>query len=212
MTDMSDRSGAGPDEIALRRYAKRELRQRMQNVRNALPASAHADRSARACERASQLSEFASAHTIAGYCAMRKELNPDALLARAHALGKQVALPRVQGAELSFHLHRPGEPLVENDWGVLEPADDAELVPPDAIDLVLVPALALDLRGFRIGYGKGFYDRTLPRMPRARSVGLCYEFQMLAELPNEAHDVALHWVISDARCVQVDSAPASPAR
>jgi len=184
----------------LRRYAKRELRTRMKAVRNLLPDSAAAERSARACNAVCALSEFASASIVAGYLAMRKELDVSAALASAAEGGKQVVLPRIQDdGGLAFHLHVPGQPLVENDWGVLEPDPSSPTVAIADIGLMLVPALALDLRGYRIGYGKGFYDRVLPQLTHGRAAGLVYDFQLLAEVPNEAHDQRVHIIVTDAR-------------
>ena len=97
------------------------------------------------------------------------------------------------------NVHVPGTGLVENDWGVLEPDPNAEQVPIAEIDLMLVPALALDLRGYRLGYGKGFYDRVLPQLAHGRAVGIVYDFQLLAEVPDEAHDQRVHWIITDRR-------------
>jgi 5-formyltetrahydrofolate cyclo-ligase len=189
----------------LRTYAKRELRTRMASVRNLLPDSATAARSARACNAVIALPEFEAARTIAGYIAMRKELDVSAALVAAADRGRRVVLPRIaRNADhdsLAFHLHAPGQPLVENDWGVLEPDASAETVAIAEIDLMLVPALALDLRGYRIGYGKSFYDRVLPQLVHGRAVGVVYEFQLLAEVPDEAHDQRVHWIVTDARSV-----------
>jgi 5-formyltetrahydrofolate cyclo-ligase len=189
---------------ALRVYAKRELRTRMQSVRNVLPSSAHAERSARACERAIALPEFARARNVAGYVAMRKELDPRAVLERAAELGKLVLLPRVEEHGLAFCVHRAEDELVENGWGVLEPSESAERVAIADIDFMLVPALALDLRGFRIGYGKSYYDRVIPQLAHGRAVGFAYEFQLLAEVPNEAHDQKVHLIVTDARTVTAE--------
>jgi 5-formyltetrahydrofolate cyclo-ligase len=183
---------------ALRIYAKRELRKRMQSLRNVLPNSARAERSARACKLVCELPEFAAARTVAGYVAMRKELDVAATLASATQAGKRAVLPRMREEGLTFHVYLPGETLEENDWGVLEPAAAAEQVALADIDLLLVPALALDLRGMRIGYGKSFYDRLLAGA-RGVSVGVVYDFQLLAEVPNEAHDVPVQRIVSDAR-------------
>ena len=179
-------------------HAKRELRTRMQSLRNVLPKSARADRSARACRLICELPEFAAARTVAGYVAMRKELDVGAALEAATRAGKRVVLPRIHDDGLTFHLHQPGEALTENDWGVLEPAAAAEQVALADIDLLLVPALALDLRGMRLGYGKSFYDRLLAKA-RGVSVGVVYDFQLLAELPNEAHDVPVQRIVTDGR-------------
>ncbi|MET0389152.1 MAG: 5-formyltetrahydrofolate cyclo-ligase, partial [Polyangiales bacterium] len=80
---------------------------------------------------------------------------------------------------------------------------DAPLIAPSEVDLVIVPGLAFDGAGQRIGYGRAFYDRLLPQLTQAFRVGLAYDFQLLAELPVEAHDVPMHCVISDARTLRV---------
>jgi 5-formyltetrahydrofolate cyclo-ligase len=183
---------------ALRIYAKRELRKRMQSLRNVLPNSARAERSARACKLICELPEFTAARSVAGYVAMRKELDVAAALTAAAQAGKRTLLPRMHDSGLTFHLHTPGAALEENDFGVLEPSPAAEEVPLAEIDLLLVPALALDLRGMRIGYGKSFYDRLLASA-RGVSVGVVYDFQLLAEVPNEAHDVPVQRIVSDGR-------------
>jgi 5-formyltetrahydrofolate cyclo-ligase len=183
---------------ALRIYAKRELRKRMQSLRNVLPNSARAERSARACQLIGELPELAAAHTVAGYVAMRKELDVSAALAAAAQAGKRAVLPRMHDEGLTFHVYTPGEALEENGWGVLEPAANAEQVALGEIDVLLVPALALDLRGMRIGYGKSFYDRLLADAHDV-SVGVVYDFQLLAEVPNEAHDVPVQRIVTDGR-------------
>lgn len=196
--------GADQDENmqrVLRAYAKRELRTRMESIRKLLPNSATAERSSRACAAVCALPEFAAARIVAGYVAMRKELDVSAVLQAAADSGKQVVLPRIESDGLVFHLHVPGEPLVENDWGVFEPGVNAERVAIADIDLMLVPALALDLRGYRIGYGKSFYDRVLPQLAHGRSVGVAYDFQLLAEVPDEAHDQRVHQIVTDLRSV-----------
>jgi len=198
MTDTPD-SQDEQMQRTLRAYAKRELRTRMQALRNVLPASAHAERSARACRLIVELPRFGAARTIAGYVAMRKELDLRAALQHASAQGQRVVLPRIAEQELTFHVQLPDQALQENAWGVLEPAPEAERVELSEIDLLLIPALALDLRGQRIGYGKGYYDRMLSRMPDAYTVGSVYDFQLLAEIPNEAQDVPVQHIITDSR-------------
>jgi 5-formyltetrahydrofolate cyclo-ligase len=71
------------------------------------------------------------------------------------------------------------------------------------VDLVLVPALAFDARGYRLGYGKGFYDRLLPQLARAERVGLAFELSLLPQLPNEDHDVAVHRVVTEKRVIEL---------
>lgn len=195
MTD-TDSSEDERRKRVLGAYAKRELRARMQSLRSVLPNSARAERSARACQALVSLPEFASVRTLAGYVAMRQELDVGAALSAAVAAGKRALLPRIGDDGLTFHIHVPGEALEENAWGVLEPRADAEQVAIADIDLLLVPALAIDLRGQRLGYGKSFYDRVL-RQARGLSVGVIYDFQLLSEVPAEAHDVAVQRIVTD---------------
>jgi 5-formyltetrahydrofolate cyclo-ligase len=204
MTDTPSESEDDKMQRVLRRFAKRELRTRMQAVRKLLPDSATEERSARACAAVRALPEFASARVVAGYVAMRKELDVSAVLVAAAEGGKRFVLPRIEPDGLAFHLHVPGQPLVENDWGVLEPDPNAAKVEIADIDLMLVPALALDLRGYRIGYGKGFYDQVLPQLTRGRSVGMVYDFQLLAEVPEEAHDQRVQQIVTDQRSLPAE--------
>jgi 5-formyltetrahydrofolate cyclo-ligase len=202
MDDATDRN----EEAMLARlrvHAKRELRTRMQAVRRVIPVEACRERSARANARVIELPEFARAQTIAGYSAIRKELDPSELLRVAAEQGKRVVLPRVDGESLSLHEYRPGDELEESGWGILEPLANTPAIAADSVELVLVPALALDGAGHRIGYGRGFYDRLLPSMPGAFRVGVAYDFQLVPELPHEAHDTAMHCVISDARTLRI---------
>jgi 5-formyltetrahydrofolate cyclo-ligase len=187
-----------------RAHAKREIRARMKAVRRVLPLSACAERSARANARVIELPEFARARTVVAYSAMRKELDPEALLAHAASLGKRIGLPRVDDDQhLQLHVHQLGEALEESGYGMLEPAASNASIDPAEVDLIIVPALALDGGGQRLGYGRGFYDRLLPLMPNAFRVGVAYDFQVVPEIPAEPHDVPLHCVISDARTLRI---------
>jgi 5-formyltetrahydrofolate cyclo-ligase len=185
-----------------RGVAKRELRTRMRSVRAVLPQSAIATRSSAVCQRIEHLPEFARAQVILGFSAIRKEVDLSAVLTRAQALGKQTALPKVVGETLELRVSNTQYPLSEGSFGILEPPDDAPVVDPASVDLVLVPGLVFDASGHRIGYGRGHYDRLLPGLTNAFRVGVAYDFQLLAELPTEPHDIALHCVVTDTRCLR----------
>lgn len=191
-------------EAHLRIVAKRELRTRMRSVRAVLPHSARAARSAAAVARIQALPEYQSARVIVAFSAIQKELDLAELLADARSMGKQTGLPKVVGDELQLRAVSDPSALVQGAFDILEPNDDAPIIAPESIDLVLVPGLAFDGRGHRIGYGRAFYDRLLPSMPRAFRVGVAYDFQLLAELPNDPHDIPMHCIVSDARCLRVE--------
>jgi len=187
-----------------RGVAKRELRTRMRSVRAVLPKSAIAARSNAVCQRLETLPEFARAQVIVGFSAIRKEVDLSAVLERARQLGKQTGLPKVIGEQLELRVTNSQYPLVEGSFGILEPSDIAPLIEPASVDLVLVPGLAFDANGHRIGYGRGHYDRVLPSLANAFRVGVAYDFQLLAELPAEPHDIALHCVVTDTRCLRIE--------
>jgi len=94
---------------------------------------------------------------------------------------------------------------VESGKMVREPPQDAPLVDPASVDLVIVPGLAFDERGHRIGYGAGLYDRLLPKCTRARHVGVAHDFQLLAEIPDGPGDRPVHAIVTNDRVLWVDS-------
>lgn len=187
----------------LRQVAKRELRTRLRAVRAVLPQEARQTRSAAAVARVLELPEFGRAQTILGFSAIQKELDPAALLQHAREQGKCVALPRVVEDRLELHAVASVSELEAGAFGVLEPSASAPRVAAHEVELAIVPGLAFDARGHRIGYGRAFYDRLLPALTRAFTVGMAYDFQLLVELPNDPHDIPVHCVVSDARCLRV---------
>ncbi len=196
----------GPDDAAeqgLRAQAKELLRERMRSLRRVLPAQAAAARSAALCSRLCELPEFAAAQLVIGYRAHRKEADPSAALAEAARTGKRVGLPRMreEGA-LELHLHAPGTPLEPNVLGIEEPLASAERIDLARVDLILVPAVAFDARGHRIGQGHGYYDRLLPQLPRAFKVAIGYDFQLLADLPDQPGDAPVDAIVTDTRVLR----------
>ena len=192
-----------PKAVAfLREHAKRELRSRMRSVRAVLPASAREARSLAAAQRIRELAEYAGAQTLVAFSAIHKEIDPAPLLSEAHAHGKRVGLPRVVGEDLALHLVTPNAALEQGAFGVMEPAASSPPIEPEEVDLVIVPGLAFDVRGHRLGYGRAFYDRLLPTMTRAFRLGLAYDFQVVMELPDDAHDVPMHAVVTDQQVLR----------
>lgn len=135
---------------------------------------------------------------VAGYSAIRTELDPQSALERLHALGVRICLPVVQApaTPLLFRVWAPGAAMIEGAFGAMIPSDERPVTP----DLVIVPLLAFDARGYRLGYGGGFYDRTLEVLRAQRSVvafGLAYAAQMAASVPVEPTDQPLDAVVTE---------------
>jgi 5-formyltetrahydrofolate cyclo-ligase len=188
---------------ALKHVAKEELRKRVAALRRALTSEVRAQYSLLACRRLLELECMQRAQVVSAYMPLRFELSTDHALSALFAAGKQVALPRVDPLTnlLSLHAYRPEDELFESAFMVREPrADSPEIVPQD-VDVVLVPGLAFDAAGQRLGYGQGFYDRLLGSM-RAVRIGLAFDFQMLVEVPSFAHDLPVDYVVTDKRVLR----------
>jgi len=115
-----------------------------------------------------------------------------------------VLLPRVEPdrEELTLRVVAEGDLLEPGDFGVPEPRADSPVLAPHDVDLVLVPGLAFDERGHRIGYGAGFYDRLLPLLGRALTVGIAFDFQLVAEIPDTPGDAPVALLVTDARVLE----------
>ena len=125
-----------------------------------------------------------------------------ALDARLRERGVRVAYPAVdpETGAMTFRFVEHPDAMLEQGFGFREPAMREPEAAPGDVDVVVVPALAVDPRGHRIGYGAGYYDRTLPRfVPPAVSVAVAFDFQLVAELPETEHDVTAQWILTDAR-------------
>jgi len=179
----------------------------MEVIRRALPPASRELRSAAIVERIVALEPWLEASVVASFGAIRGEAELGALRRHAAQEGKIYALPRIDPGtrELSMHRVPPGMTLEPGVFGVPEPPADAERVPLEAICLILVPALAIDLRGHRIGYGKGYYDRILERSPQARTCGVVFDFQLMAEIPELPHDRPVERIVTDAQSLRVGS-------
>lgn len=135
---------------------------------------------------------------VSGFAAINDEINPAPLMTWLQAEGFRLALPVMQGRgkPLVMRLWSPGDVMAPAAWGIAEPTDDKPEVDPD---VVLVPLLAFDARGYRLGYGGGFYDRTLRRLRTLKpiiAVGLAYDEQKVDAVPSESYDEKLDWVLT----------------
>ena len=135
---------------------------------------------------------------VSAFSSMRDELDTQMMMQRLARDGFQVALPVMQGKgrPLLFRAWAPGDIMNEGTWGIREPKDDKPLVAPD---IFLVPLLAFDRQGWRLGYGGGFYDRTLREARSRRSivaVGFALDEQEVDAVPHLDYDERLDWVLT----------------
>lgn len=137
---------------------------------------------------------YRSARTLYGYLPYNQEVRTIPILEQAFRDGKKVAVPKVYGEEMRF-IYLTDLSRVEKGYASIpEPIDDGP-VADDPTALVLMPGLAFDPEGHRMGYGGGFYDKFLAAEPSHPTVALCYGFQMLPQLPCESHDIPVDLVL-----------------
>jgi 5-formyltetrahydrofolate cyclo-ligase len=186
-----------------KRRLRQELRERLATI---TPADA-ASWSNAICERIAASDHFRYAKAVMGYASTPGEADIWTLLNTARAMGKRVCLPRVDwNLRLMSAAEAPRnrQDLLPGKNGVAEPPAAAPIVPITDLDLVIVPGLAFDEQGWRLGRGAGFYDRFLahPSMA-ASSIGAAFEVQMTPSLPRDDWDIALHAVATERRWIQV---------
>lgn len=145
-----------------------------------------------------QLPEWQHAEVVASFLPTAEEIDPGVVDRTALKQGKQVAYPRVIGpGTMEFCLWAPGDELEVGPNKIRQPSPAAQSVPPEALEFLLVPLLACDQQGNRLGYGGGYYDRVLARTGGFRC-GVGFDFQRVAVLPSEEHDQPLDGLLTAA--------------
>lgn len=173
---------------------KKELRRTIRERKRAMTEEEIVQRSEKLGKLFVQSEAYKNAKTIYGYLPYNQEVRTVPMLEQALKDGKRVAVPKVYGDEMKF-LYLEDLSLVEKGYaGIPEPIADGPVADDDTA-LVLMPGLAFDPQGHRIGYGGGFYDKFLAAEPNHPTLALCYEFQMLPELHTEEHDIPVDTVL-----------------
>ena len=187
---------ADSPEIA---QAKKALRSQIIRRRDDLPSAKSLEGSAVVARHADLFSaRFGQQGCISVYACMGSEIDPAPLCERLTDLGHVLCLPVMieLGQPLVFRQWRPGDALEPKKWGILEPLARAPVVEPD---LILLPMVAFDAQGWRLGYGGGFYDRTLARLRSLKTIvaiGLAFDEQEVDAVPHAAYDERLDLVLT----------------
>jgi len=140
---------------------------------------------------------------ISGFIPYKSEISTIPLLNMLRRAGWRTALPVVvgEGQPLVFRLWQPGEPLVPGVWEIPIPPESAE---EEAPDVLLVPGLTYDRSGYRLGYGGGFYDRTLAKLRTAKpvtAIGVAYQAQLADQVPRGEHDAPLDYILTETETI-----------
>jgi 5-formyltetrahydrofolate cyclo-ligase len=198
-----------PAEAAVLADRKAALRDRMRRVRAAIPQAERERLAARVEERLFSMPELREAGTVMLFASFGSEIPTGAIGRRLHAEGLAVLLPFVGGDELGAARYRPGDPMTASAFGPVEPAARVP-VDPTEIGVVIVPGLAFDRRGGRLGYGGAHYDRYLSRLHAAAlRVGIAFHQQMVDEVPTDLRDEPVDVVVTDRELIRTGSKRAS---
>jgi 5-formyltetrahydrofolate cyclo-ligase len=177
---------------------KRLLRARIRAWRAGLDAGTVARAADAVAAQGLDFLQVRGSAVVSGFASLPDEFRVWPLLRRLHREGHRLALPVMQGKAkpLLFRAWAPGDALDRGVWGIGEPKADKAIVEPD---ILLVPLLAFDRRGWRLGYGGGFYDRTLQRLRALQpivAVGLAFDEQRIDAVPHLDYDQRLDWVLT----------------
>ncbi|HDP74867.1 MAG TPA: 5-formyltetrahydrofolate cyclo-ligase [Bacteroidales bacterium] len=142
------------------------------------------------------IDSFRQAKTVLAFWSLPDEIDTHKFVTK-WASHKRIVLPVVNGDELELRLFTGLEQMEKtNSFGIMEPKTGL-LIKPEEIDFAIIPGVAFDLKGNRLGRGKGYYDRTMPLLKNAVKLGIAYEFQLIGSVPVSEHDVPVDLVISN---------------
>lgn len=202
--------GTGTVELTALQGRKKQIREQAHAARNALPNKDELSQTI--CERFVSLPEYAAAKTVMYYVDVRSEVRTRNYLSTALTHGKRIIVPYCVEGELElFHLESMNE-LAVGAYKILEPKPELRNLPqkrvrPDELDLIMVPGVAFDRRGARMGHGFGYYDKLLEhsRMD-CPLVALAFECQLFDEVPTMPHDVFMDKIITEAAVYEREGA------
>lgn len=179
------------------KQAKRALRRQILAARDRLPHAERAAMSASIIGRLLAMGELRDARTVMAFWPFGSEVDILPLLERLEAAGKQVVLPRIEDREVAPFAYVAGDPLTETSFGAKEPLSGRRLDPSE-LDVVVVPGVAFDRDGGRLGYGAGFYDRLLARVrDDTLAVAVAFGMQVVDRVPTGATDRRVDVVVTE---------------
>ncbi len=186
---------------------KTELRKAVLLKRDSIPLEVRVFKDQEITERLLSYSDFVKAETIMLYASFRSEVNTFPIIEHTLKEGKTVVLPAVNALQRRLELYRINslDDLSPGYMGIMEPKPErAVAIEESSLDFILLPGVAFDERGGRIGYGGGYYDRLVKNLTgNTRLVSLAYEEQIVEHVPLEQHDQRVHAVITDRRVIEV---------
>ena len=180
---------------------KRAVRRAAIERRELLSVQERFDKSERIVEGLLSLPEVGAAGTVMAFWSFGSEVETSALIERLHEAGKRVVLPRIAEGEIAAVAYAPGDPVTATSFGSMEPAG-ADVVTAEDVDVVIVPGVAFDRRGGRVGYGGGFYDRLFSRAPAVPAVAVAFAVQLVDEVPQGRGDRRVDAIVTEDEVIR----------
>jgi 5-formyltetrahydrofolate cyclo-ligase len=176
---------------------KRQIRQQILKQRQTLTINQWQNKSQQVCDRLRKFSVFKTAKTILAYFSYQQE--PDLSYLFSLFREKQWGFPRCYHNSLTWHFWQIPQLLENNQYNILEPLANSPIIQPQQVDLILIPAVACDRYGYRLGYGGGYYDRFLSNTlwQNITTIGMVFDFAYLPKLPIESWDIKLDYICTE---------------
>ena len=179
---------------------KNLLKDSILNKRNSLTKEKIIEKSEKIKSSLFNLQPYKQSKTPMFFVSFNSEVNTHDII--RESLGrKTIVVPKVAHHEIEPSIIIDFDNLIEGKLGILEPIEVMQIAYKN-IDLVLVPGIAFDKEGHRIGYGFGYYDKFLRKVPKAVKIGLCFDFQVVDRIPREAHDVPVDFIVTEERVIE----------
>jgi 5-formyltetrahydrofolate cyclo-ligase len=197
-----------PEEEAAVLQAKRDARSRARQARDGVETAERAQAAEQLARLLLTLPELLNAKTVLAYAALPSELDPAPAIWMLRRRGVRIAYPRIEApGVLGMHCVDHEVELVPGPFGLAQPSEHAPHVAHDQIDAIIVPGVAFDEQGNRLGYGGGYYDRLLP-MCRVdcRRIGIGFDEQVIACIPAQEHDAQMDLVVTPKRVIRPEAA------
>jgi 5-formyltetrahydrofolate cyclo-ligase len=186
--------------------SKLELRRQLLKTRQSIPDNQWQEKSYQLCHNLFNSSIYQQAKTILAYFSFRQEADLSYLYS-CNTNNKNInwGFPRCVGNSLIYHTWQKKDQLTIGKYGIREPQAEAPILEPTTVDLILVPCVACDYQGYRLGYGGGYYDRFLstPEWQEKPTVGIIFNFAFLPKLPIESWDKKLHAICTETEFINL---------
>jgi 5-formyltetrahydrofolate cyclo-ligase len=186
-------------------HQKKKLKARILKKRDALKPIQRAAMSVAICESLITRKAYHQAKTVAVFVTYQSEVNTLPIIQDIIHKGKVPAVPRITGkGKMEFYkIADPDNDLVPGTYGIREPKKGLRKVKAEDIDLLVTPGAVFDNRGYRVGYGGGYYDRFIPKMNEGTPViSLAYDLQIIDMVPNESFDKKVNMIITEKRVIR----------